>query len=577
MNSTPVSPLLAQAEPYSARPWLTIYREPVRDIVPEYADMLSLFRAAVREAPSRPAIKYFDATLSYEQVDDLSDRLATWLLGNGVAAGERIAVILQNVPHFVIAQVAAWKIGATPIPINPMNRERELTALFKDGSPVAVIAHQENAGLVESSLAAADLAGAAMLLVDSRQFQTRNDARVLPESEASTQGSSFAQAITQPRLDAASAVTPKGADIAFLVYTSGTTGTPKGAMITHSNAAFNAQVYRDWMGLEAGGGILGLAPLFHVTGLIGHIAAAFLCSAPLVLSYRFDPAVMLESIREHEPHFVIGAITAFVAMMNAPGFDQRSFASIKRVYSGGAPIPPSVVEEFERKCGRYIHNGYGLTETTSPSHCVPFGRHAPVDPVSGALSIGVPVFNTDVMIIGEDGEPAPIGEHGEIVTKGPQVVPGYWNKPQETADSITDGWLKTGDIGFMDEAGWFYLVDRKKDMINASGYKVWPREVEDVLYSHPAIREAAVIGIPDEYRGETVKAVVSLKPDASVETDDLIAFCKERMASYKYPRLIDIIPDLPKTVTGKILRRELRDKERQLPRPAPLKPSAFQP
>jgi long-chain acyl-CoA synthetase len=189
---------------------------------------------------------------------------------------------------------------------------------------------------------------------------------------------------------------------------------------------------------------------------------------------------------------------------------------------------------------------------------VPFGARAPVDPVSGALSIGVPVFNTVARVQRDDGSPAPIGEYGEIVTKGPMVVPGYWNKPKETAEAITDGWLHTGDIGFMDAAGWFYLVDRKKDMISAAGFKVWPREVEDVLYTHPAIREAAVVGVHDAYRGETVKAVISLKPGEEITAAELIEFCKARMAAYKYPRIVEIIGDLPKTATGKILRRELR-------------------
>jgi long-chain acyl-CoA synthetase len=394
----------------------------------------------------------------------------------------------------------------------------------------------------------------------ARAFQSRDDARVLPKAEPGPQAgvTDLAQILGDARLGAPSPAPLQGSDVAFLVYTSGTTGLPKGAMLTHANAAFNAQVYRDWIGLSEGGGVLALAPLFHVTGLIGHILAAFITASPLVLSYRFEPQVMLENLAEHRPRFTIGAITAFIAMMNAPGASFDDFASLERVYSGGAPIPPSVVEEFERRFGIYVHNGYGLTETTSPSHVVPFGARAPVDPVSGALSIGVPVFNTVARVQRDDGSPAPIGEYGEIVTKGPMVVPGYWNKPKETAEAITDGWLHTGDIGFMDAAGWFYLVDRKKDMISAAGFKVWPREVEDVLYTHPAIREAAVVGVHDAYRGETVKAVISLKPGEEITAAELIEFCKARMAAYKYPRIVEIIGDLPKTATGKILRRELR-------------------
>jgi long-chain acyl-CoA synthetase len=205
-------------------------------------------------------------------------------------------------------------------------------------------------------------------------------------------------------------------------------------------------------------------------------------------------------------------------------------------------------------------NIYGLTETTSPSHCVPIGVEAPTDPDSGALSVGVPIFNTVVRVIGEDGADLPPGEIGEFVTSGPQVVPGYWDKPEETEHALPGGALHTGDVGFMDAAGWFYLVDRKKDQINAAGYKVWPREVEDVLYEHEAVREAAVVGVPDEFRGETVKAFVSLKRGAEADEATLIAHCKDRMAAYKYPRMVEFVDELPKTASGKVLRRELRDR-----------------
>jgi long-chain acyl-CoA synthetase len=251
----------------------------------------------------------------------------------------------------------------------------------------------------------------------------------------------------------------------------------------------------------------------------------------------------------------------FIALMNAKTADQRDLSKFNKVVSGGAPIAPPTVEAFEKKFGAYIHNIYGLTETTSPSHCVPIGTRAPVDSDSGALSVGVPVFNTIVRVLDDEQGELPPGEIGEFVTSGPQVVSGYWEKPEETEHAIPGGALHTGDVGFMDDEGWFYLVDRKKDQINVSGYKVWPRDVEDALYGHEAVREAAVVGVPDEYRGETVKAFVSLKPGQNVSAEDLIAFCKERMAAYKYPRQIEFVEELPKTASGKILRRELRDKE----------------
>ncbi len=355
-------------------------------------------------------------------------------------------------------------------------------------------------------------------------------------------------------------------DVAFLTYTSGTTGPPKGAMTTHRNIVFNAQTYRDWIGITPADVILGVAPLFHITGSIGHVALSLLTGATLVLTYRFDPAMALETIRAERVTFTVGSITVFIALMNAPGADRSALATLTKIYSGGAPIPPSTVTAFEDLFGQYIHNIYGLTETTSPSHATPLQARAPVDPASGALSVGVPVYNTVVRIIGEDGQDLPPGEIGELVTEGPQIVAGYWNKPEETAWALPGGALHTGDVGYMDADGWFYIVDRKKDQINVAGYKVWPREVEDVLYEHEAVREAAVVGVPDAYRGETVKAYVSLKPGSGATPDklpdELIAHCKERLAAYKYPRQLEILPELPKTVTGKILRRELRDQGR---------------
>jgi len=249
----------------------------------------------------------------------------------------------------------------------------------------------------------------------------------------------------------------------------------------------------------------------------------------------------------------------FINLSSQPEVTKEDWSSFRIIYSGGAAIAPAITEQFMEKTGVYIHNLYGLTETNSPSHAVPMGSKSPIDPISGALSVGVPIFNTVVRILDDKGKEVPAGENGEIAISGPEVVPGYWNKPEETAKGLPGGELLTGDIGFMNEDGWFYVVDRKKDMINASGYKVWPREVEDVLYSHPAVHEAAVVGVPDEYRGETVKAYVSLKPETEVTEEELIAFCKQQMAAYKYPRSIEFLDEVPKTASGKTLRRELRD------------------
>jgi long-chain acyl-CoA synthetase len=338
-------------------------------------------------------------------------------------------------------------------------------------------------------------------------------------------------------------------------------------MSIHSGIVFNARVYRVSCCLDNLDILLGIAPLFHVTGTISHLALASLIGAPLILFYRFDPGEALRLIEKWRATFSMGAITAYIALLNHPEFQRRNLRSLGKAFSGGAPISVGFIDRFEKASGIYIHNIYGMTETTSPSHACPLGVRAPADSQSGALSIGFPVPNTYARIVDiETGNTEmPPGEVGELIVRGPMVVPGYWDKPEETQYAIRDGWLYTGDVVKMDEDGWFYLVDRKKDLINVSGFKVWPRDVEDVLYQHPAVREAAVIGVPDAYRGETVKAFISLgeEYDGKVSPSELTEFCRQRMAAYKYPRLVEIIPEIPKTLTGKFLRRVLREKELQ--------------
>jgi long-chain acyl-CoA synthetase len=549
---------------YDEKPWLAAYPAGrPRDITAEFGDALSLFTATVARVPDADAIRYFDGRLRFRELDELTDAFAVGLLDAGVAPGDRVAVYLQNVPQFVIALVGIWKAGAIAVSVSPMNREREVSLLLRDSGATALVCLE---GLY-ADVAAKALDGSAVRVVvttSELEYQTRTDSRVFSGVEriGSAATTDLTGMIERCRGRTPPPVAFGPDDIAFLTYTSGTTGPPKGAMNTHGNVAFNAQTYREWARIGADDVILGVAPLFHVTGLIGHVALSLLTGAPLVLAHRFEPATVVDAIAEHQPTFTVGSITVFIALMNAPNASKEALASLATVYSGGAPIPPSTVRAYQEISGHYIHNIYGLTETTSPSHAVPLGATAPVDPASGALSVGVPTYNTVARIVDDEGNDLPAGEVGEIVISGPQIVPGYWNKPEETAKAFPGGALRTGDVGFMDANGWFYIVDRKKDQINVSGYKVWPREVEDVLYEHPAVREAAVVGAPDAYRGETVVAFVSLKVGAAVEPAELVAFCKERMAAYKYPRRVEILDEVPKTPSGKMLRRELRTRVR---------------
>jgi long-chain acyl-CoA synthetase len=547
---------------YDEKPWLSLYAEgQPAELAPEFGDALAMFMAAVARNPDGDAIRYFDGRITLRELDELTDALAAGLLDSGFSRGDRLALYLQNVPQFVIGLLGAWKAGGIAVNINPMNRERELELLLQDSGARVLLCLESlyrdvAAGVVGRT-------GVQTVLTTSElEYQTRDDPRAFAGAERISSEDTVDLAGLLARFQGATPppVTFEPGDTAVLTYTSGTTGPPKGAMNSHGNVVFNSQAYREWCGLGRDDVVLGVAPLFHITGLIAHVTVSLLLGVPLVLFHRFEPSLAVETIRTERPTFTVGAITVFIALMNVPGVEKDALASLTKIWSGGAPIPPSTVTAFARTFGTYIHNIYGLTETTSPSHAVPFSVEAPVDEASGALSVGAPLYNTVVRIVGDDGQDLPPGEVGELVTSGPQVVPGYWEKPEETARALPGGALHTGDVGYMDERGWFYIVDRKKDQINAGGYKVWPREVEDVLYEHEAVREAAVVGFADEYRGETVKAFVSLRPGTSATEDELIAFCRARMAAYKYPRLVEILDDIPKTVTGKLLRRELRDR-----------------
>ena len=548
---------------YTERPWTKLYSQGLpTDITPDYPTMLDMFSASVTRAPDSAAIKYFDGVLTMAGLDARSDSLAVALAGSGFAAGDRLAVYVQNNPAFVIALLAAWKAGGAAVVINPMNKGRELKYLLADSGASALLCLDDlYESVAKEVIATGETAVRTVITCSPLDGQSRNDERLFagvqrlrPEGTLDLE-----EIFSQNDGRKPAPVDPGSDDVAVLCYTSGTTGVPKGAMCTHGTMVFNSQTYRDWMGFTAEDSVLGVAPLFHITGLIGHMGVALLAACPLVINHRFEAGVVIDAIREHQPTFTVGSITVFINLSGLAGAAREDWSSFRMIYSGGAPIAPAITDQFMAKTGLYIHNIYGLTETNSPSHAVPLGKKAPVDPNTGALSVGVPVFNTVVRILDEAGKEVPVGQIGEIATSGPQVVPGYWNKPEATAESLPGGELRTGDVGFMDSDGWFYLVDRKKDMINAAGYKVWPREVEDVLYGHPAVREAAVVGVPDKYRGETVKAYVSLKPGATVTEEELIGFCKQQMAAYKYPRSIEFVEDLPKTTTGKILRRELRD------------------
>jgi long-chain acyl-CoA synthetase len=555
MTSGPDAASHARAYEEAARRLRTRLGSSSHAIAPEPGNLtaLDLFRAAPREAA---AVFYFDAALTYADIDRLSDRLAGRLARKGVGRGDRVAIILQNVPQFLIACVAAWKLGAIVVSLNPMYRTPELRKLFKDCEPKAVICHDDQWDNVFPATDSVD--PELVFWTSAREFQTRDDARVLPASGAAPQAHALA-AVFAGDTPAPPAPALTSDDIGLLLYTSGTTGVPKGAMLTHRNLVAIALTCRDHFELNGTSRIFGVAPLFHITGFEIQMVAAFVAGSAMVLTYRFQPQVALDAFLEWQPTFIVGAITAFIALMNQPDAMSRHFESFVHIYSGGAPIAPSVVDAFAERFGRAIRSSYGMTELTSASHLAPNEGQIPVDPESGALSIGKPTPGTDAIVVDDERRPLGPSEHGEMVVRGPGVMAGYWRKPVETAEVLTGGWMHSGDVGFFDNDGWFYLVDRKKDMISASGFKVWPREVEDVIYAFPGIREAAVVGAADPYRGETVVAFVSAQPGATIDVAALTRFCRERLAAYKCPADIRVLDDLPKTESGKITRNTLRD------------------
>lgn len=517
------------------------------------ATALDLFRAS---PPQCRALQYFDQRLDYATLDRLSDRLAHWLGEQGVGRGDRVALVLQNTPQFVITVLAAWKLAAIAVPLNPMYRGPELSRLFADCEPAAIVCHDDQYATVVAA-AGEGVQASRILWTSPREFQARNDDRVLPASSAAPVGAALADVLARPDGALPHGAPPVPADVAILLYTSGTTGLPKGAMLTHANLVFNARTCARHFDLGPASCIFGIAPLFHVTGFLIQMVTAFAAQASMVLTYRFQPASVLDAFLEHRPTFIIGAITAFISLMNQPQARRDHFEGFVDIYSGGAPIAPAVVDAFQWQFGRAIRSSYGMTELTAPSHLAPRSGPIPVDPASGALSIGRLTPGIDAIVVDEQGGPVGPGVQGEVAVRGPNVMAGYWRKPQETAEVLRNGWMHTGDVGFFDDAGWFYLVDRKKDMICASGFKVWPREVEDVLYQFPGVREAAVVGTPDAYRGETVVAFVSAQPGAELDTQALTRHCRERLAAYKCPVAVNVLPELPKTESGKITRAVL--------------------
>ncbi|MDV8071339.1 AMP-binding protein [Rhodococcus sp. IEGM 1366] len=550
----------------AAEPWVQYYPEMTSPkLVGEYGTMLLAWKHHVRARPSDPAVHYFDVTLTFSEIDCAAESLAAALQEHGLQSGDRLAIYLQNDPQWLVAVLAAWKAGAVPVPVNPMLREKELLRILSDsGAQVLVCLDSLYADVVAEIRDEASL----HTVVTTHPLDMTPGAH-LPMSVGKHVGErrSFSKALdwctvmTEWRACSPTPADPQIGDVGALTYTSGTTGRSKGAMNLQSAMVHSSSVYTSWWDLRPGQDVIvGLAPVFHITGLIAGLGAHIISGAPIVLMHRFDAEETLRAIDRWRGTFMIGASTAFIALINHPALKEFDVSSLTKTPSGGAAVSNALIDRIRAATGWELRGAYGLTEATSATHLGPLAVEPPTDPETGALSVGVPVPGARVRIVSvKDGSDQAPGETGEIVVSGPMVVPGYWQLPEESKHAIRDGWLHTGDIGKVTAEGWLFVVDRIKDMINAGGFKIYPRDVEDVLYQHPAVREASVVGVPDEYRGETVKAFVSLVSNATVTPDDLIDFCRNRMAAYKYPRSVVILDELPKNASGKILRRTLRE------------------
>lgn len=560
------------------RPWVRFYDPWVRPHL-EYPDrpLFSFLDETAGRKPDGIATVFMGARLTWQQVRAQADAFAAALAALGLRPGERVAIMLPNLPQTVVTFYGALKAGAVVVMTNPLYTERELEHQLRDSGAETLVFLDLLYPRVSGAIPGTPVR---RLIVASVRDALRFPLSVLYPLKARREGHSLhvppaenlhrlPDLLRRFRGARPPAVTVRAEDLALLQYTGGTTGVSKGAMLTHRNLVANTLQTYEWIrGFSDGEHrVLAALPFFHVYGLTAALNLGVAAGATLILMPRFQAGELLKLVQRYRPTLFPGAPTMYVAVNNHPDVRKYDLRSIRACISGAAPLPVEVQNRFEALTGARLVEGYGLTEASPVTHANPLqGRR-----VVG--SVGVPFPDTDVRIVNpETGEEVPTGEVGELCVRGPQVMQGYWNRPEETARVLRDGWLHTGDVARMDADGYCYIVDRLKEVIIAGGYNVYPREVEEVLYEHPAIVEAAVIGVPHEYRGETVKAFVVPRPGASLSEQEVIEYCRTRLARYKVPTAVEFRESLPKSMAGKVLRRVLREEE--LSRMAGAAPSA---
>ncbi len=489
-------------------------------------NLASILTDSAALQPDKVAVKLDDVELTYAQLDGASAHVAGLLRERGVEPGDRVGIMLPNIPHFPVCYYGVLRAGGIVVPMNVLLKKREVAFYLSDSGAKLVFAWE---GFAEDARAGAEEAGAECVIVEMAGFQD-----VVGSAPAVTE-------VTDT----------EDSDTAVILYTSGTTGTPKGAELTHANLTRNCQIAIELFGLGSDAVVLGALPLFHSFGQTCGMNASTFGGATLTLIPRFDPKKALEIIQRDKVSVFEGVPTMYNAMLHEPSRDQFDTSTLRVCASGGSAMPVELMRAFEEAFGCKVLEGYGLSET-SP---IASFNHPERERKPG--SIGTPVDGVEMKVVDDQDNEVPAGEVGEIVIRGHNVMKGYWNRQDATEETMRGGWFHSGDMAKVDDDGYFHIVDRKKDLIIRGGYNVYPREIEEVLYEHPDVREAAVVGIPDDSLGEEVGAAVALKDGASASADELRDYVKDQVAAYKYPRKVWLVDDLPKGPTGKILKREI--------------------
>ena len=550
--------------------WLSQYPEEIpHSLTYEDIPVQSLLTRAYEKHPNKISVHFMGRDLTFKEVYESSLKFANYLRRLGVEKGDRVAIMLPNCPQAVIAYYGVLFAGGIVVQTNPLYTERELQYQMEDSGAKVILSLDILYPRITKVIKRTKIENVIITAIKDYLPFPKN--LIYPFIQKKQYGFSVKvehKGITHLFTEIMRTQEPASLevdfnsedDIALLQYTGGTTGSPKGVMLTHKNLIANTKMCDAWMykckdGEEV---FLGVLPFFHVYGMTTVLILSVMKYSKMVLLPKFDIEQTLKAIDKHKPTLFPGAPTMYIGLLNHPEIGKYDLSSIKACLSGSAPLPVEVQEKFEAMTGGKLVEGYGLTETSPVTHVnFIWGNR-----VKG--SIGVPWPDTDAVILrSSDGTILPPGEIGEIAIKGPQVMKGYWNRPEDTAMTFIDGWFLTGDLGYMDENGYFYVVDRKKDMIIAGGFNIYPREVEEVLYEHDAVQECVVAGIPDPYRGETVKAFIVLKEGKSVTEEELDKYCRQNLAAFKVPRYYEFRKELPKTAVGKILRRTLVEEEKQ--------------